>query len=101
MKFVMTAGELRNWMDKNKEVKQNYTGPYISKAISLWNDCVALTEIKVGDQIIEAPANSILYEGDPGKYFIIPEDVECIVDIRDPEELRDFLITKLNNMGSL
>lgn len=100
MKFVMTAGALRNWMDQHKAMNPNYTGPYISKTISLWNDCVALTEIKVGEQVIEAPANSILYEGDPGKYFIIPEDVECIVDIRDTEELRDFLITKLNSLGA-
>ena len=100
MKFVMTAGALRNWMDQLKAMNQFYTGPYISKAISLWNDCVALTEIKVGEQVIEAPANSILYEEDPGKYFIIPEDVECIVDIRDTEELRDFLITEINKLGA-
>lgn len=100
MKFVMTAGRLRNWMDQRRAMNQNYTGPYISKTITLWNDCVALTEIKVGEQVFEAPADSILYEGDPGKYFIIPEDVECIVDIRDPEELRDFLITELNKLGA-
>ena len=100
MKFVMKAGALRNWMDRHKEMNPNYTGPYISKTLSLWNDCVALTSIRVGDQVIEAPANSILYEGDPGKYFIIPEDVECIVDIRDPEELRDFLIFEVTKLGA-
>lgn len=99
MKFVMTAGILRDWMDNNKAINPFYTGPYISKTISLWNDCVALTEIKVGDQVIEAPANSILYEGDPGKYFVIYENSEIIVDFRDPEELRNFLISEVNKLG--
>lgn len=100
MKFVMKAGALRNWMDQRKAMNPNYTGPYISKTLSLWNDCVALTSIRVGDQVIEAPADSILYEGDPGKYFVIPENSELIVDIRDPEELRDFLISEINKLGA-
>lgn len=100
MKFVMTAGRLRNWMDQHKAMNPNYTGPYISKTLSLWNDCVALTSIRVGDQVIEAPADSILYEGDPGKYFVIHENSEIIVDIRDPEELRDFLISEVTKLGA-
>lgn len=99
MKFVMKAGALRNWMDQRKAMNQFYTGPYISRSVSIWNDCVALTEVRVGDQVIEAPADSILYEGDPGKYFVIPENSEIVVDIRYPEELRDFLISEVNKLG--
>ena len=100
MKFVMTAGSLRNWMEQRKAINQFYTGPYISRSVSIWNDCVALTEVRVGDQVIEAPADSILYEGDPGKYFVIPENSEIVVDIRYPEELRDFLISEVNKLGA-